>query len=272
VTYVRFFWLDDGALPLFQAPDGGLLHYMAGGGDDEANTRLRWQPARFGGNIAIIPLAATTLDALLKFIEEPAEVEGETLYVAIRSSWRVPCAEEDGGFLNELIVAVAIVPGQVEGAIEYPWHFEPLHQLVQLCTLADIETEPDDPILRTEWLKMGELRGERRKYREVQDRAKALLMLHLDEEQLKEFKKWHRFRVRTDGFTYLIMYGVHGNVFRIAEGEDEKVIPLINYCHCPQDEELPVYDQMLAQKILIELAPDNFFAVANATVLDPDEC
>ena len=274
--YVRFFWLKDGQLPLFPTPPGNSLLYMAGGDDDRENPKLRWHPATFRSRNAIVPILSTTLEAFLKFIEEPNEVdvpgdsEDLTLYVALRASSRLECAEADGGFLHELFLAAAIVPGVVEGAIQYPWQFEPLNQLAQLCMLPDLEHEPDDPILRPEWLAMGERRAAHKKHQEVQDRAKALLESFLDDDQLAEFKKRHRFRVSDEnGLRYLIMYGVHGNVFRIAEAEDGSLLCLVNYCIHAHDDELPIYDLMLAQKLMLESDLQAFLKTANATVIDP---
>lgn len=273
--YVRFFWLADGQLPLFPTPPGGRLLYMAGGHDDREDPKLRWHPAVFRARNAIIPVLDTTLRDFLRFMEEPNEIDIEgdhedlTLYVALRGSSRHECAEADGDWLHELFLAAAIVPGIVEGAVKYPWQMEPLNQLAQLCMLADLEEAPDDPILRPEWRKMGERREAHRRQREVQDRAKKLLESHLDDDQLAEFKKRHRFRVTDEnGLRYMVMYGSHGNVFRIAEDGD-KLLCLVNYCHVPLDEELPIYDQMLAQKLLIECDLTSFLSVANATVNAP---
>jgi hypothetical protein len=55
----------------------------------------------------------------------------------------------------------------------------------------------------------------------------------------------------------------------VAEKEDGNVIPLINYCYVLVDGDIPIYDQMLAQKLLIEGDFDDFKAVANTTIVDP---
>lgn len=274
---VRLFWLDGGSLPIF--PFTGWLHYLAGGWENQEHTPLRWMPAAFNrqsGN-AIIPCIDTTLEKFLAFMQEPNVVEGETLYVAIRTFARLESGTvlgEDGlpvkEFINTLLLAVAIVPGQIEGATPHNWRFEPLTTLHQLCTLVEREDEPDEPLLKESWLKLVASREQHRQHCLVQERAKRLLEAHLDEEQLAEFKKKHRFRVKgPDQLVYLITYESHGNVWLVETAASGKLIPRTNYCIVPT-EDVPIYDQMLAQKFLIEHDLEAFKATANVAHFDDD--
>jgi hypothetical protein len=277
VDAVRLFWLDDGAIPIF--PFRGVLHYMAGGFENGEYKPHHWMPAAFSRPAptgkAIIPIQDTTLEKFLAFMEEPNVVDGETLYVCIRTFSRLEVPSlEDGipakSYINSLLLAAAIVPGQIEGAVPHNWRFEPLTQLAQLCTVGELTEEPADPILKEPWLKMAASREQFRQHREVQERAKRLLETHLDEEQLAEFKKKNRFRVKAaDGLVYLITHGSHGNVWNIETSGDGKLIPRTNYCIVPT-EDIPIYDQMLAQKFLIESDLAVFKATANVSHFDDE--
>ncbi len=272
-------WLGDGALPIF--PFTGTLHYMAGGYQNGEHQPLHWHPAAFNrpsGN-AIIPIQDTTLETFLAFMQEPNVVDGSTLYIAIRSFYRLEATvvtrdDEDGlpqkEYINTVLLAAAIVPGVIEGAVEHPWRYEPLDTLHKLITIREVETEPEDPILKAAWLHMAEAREQHRQWKEVQGRARRLLEAHLDEEQMAEFNKKLRFRVRgSDGLIYLITFETHGNVWQIETGATGKTIPRQNYCIVPK-EDIPIYDQMLAQKLMIETDLDEFKRIANVTRFDDE--
>ena len=262
---VRLLWLDNGALPTF--PFVGKYHHLAGGGDDKENPKLRWAQAASHRRV-YVPIIECSLEDFLRFMEEPNEVDGDTLYIAIRTFSRMIGIH--GSPINSLLLAAAIVPGTIEGAVEHPWHYETLHQISRLCTLNECREEPEDPVLRAAWHTIADHRAQIRAYRDSQDRARKLLESQLDDGQLAEFKKRNRFRVRApDGFVYLITFGTHGNVFRIAEiitEQGESVKALVNYCIVPDESvNIPIYDQLLGQKLLLEQDPDAFFSIANAT-------
>lgn len=259
----------------------GILHYLAGGYENQEHVPLRWTSAAFSrpsGN-AIIPIIDTTIEQFLAFMQEPNVVEGNTLYVAIRTFARLEAAsvvrDDDYGlpskeFINTLLLAAAIIPGEIEGAVQHNWRYEPLQTLYQLCTIGEVETEPEDPILKTAWRQLATGREQRREHRLVQDRAKRLLETHLDETQLAEFKKKHRFRVTgQDGLVYLVTYGTHGNVWLIEHNAEGKPIPRKNFCIVPT-EDVPIYDQMLAQKFMIETVTDEFKRIANVAEFDDE--
>jgi hypothetical protein len=93
----------------------------------------------------------------------------------------------------------------------------------------------------------------------------------LDEGQREEFKKRHRFRVRgPDGLDYLIMYEAHGNVWLIETSVDGKITPRENYCVIPDGVEIPIYDLMLAQKLMIETNLAEFKRIANVARYDDE--
>jgi hypothetical protein len=269
--YVRLEWLGDGSLPIF--PFEGQLHYMTGGDDDRVNSSLRWHPAIYQGK-AVIPMIGTSLSGFLAFLEAPAEVDGDTLYISIRTYARLelPAVADDPTagrrWIDDLILACAIVPGQIEGAVERCWRLESLQQFASLCTLNTAEKEPEDPILKAAWHQLAGAREHHRQYKLVRNRARKLLESQLNPDQLDEFHQKHRFRVAgSDGLVYLVTYESHGNVWQVDDGPDGKVILRRNYCHVPT-EDVPIYDQMLAQKLLIEHDLESFKTTANMAVVE----
>jgi hypothetical protein len=99
----------------------------------------------------------------------------------------------------------------------------------------------------------------------VLSKAKAILCDHLSECQLEEFQLSGLFHVQgADGYTYLITNMPQHNVFRI-EGDRRTV----EYCIIT-DVSVPTYDQMLAQKLLLESSPEVFHEATNTWVLTED--
>lgn len=110
------------------------------------------------------------------------------------------------------------------------------------------------------WLSQDEERSKAR------ERAKRLLVSSLDDTQRQELAELGAFRVLgQDGQTYVIYAHTHGNVYQ----EIEKRF-VTNFCHVPLLEGLPVYDQMLAQKLLIESDLTTFLSDAIATEITPE--
>lgn len=99
------------------------------------------------------------------------------------------------------------------------------------------------------------------------ERARHLLVGCLNDEQRAEFERRKQFRVAAaDGYTYLITYRSHAGVWRL----DGKRF-LANCCIIPkgdttdwfQSAALPIYDLMLAQKLMIEGDLKGFLETAN---------
>lgn len=89
-------------------------------------------------------------------------------------------------------------------------------------------------------------------------RARALLHRHLTKQQRWDLRAQRAFTVRgNDGHTYLITKGTANNVKRIRNGTPEFSLCVVSdYC-------LPVYDLMLAQKLLLEADAQHFISIAN---------
>ena len=86
-------------------------------------------------------------------------------------------------------------------------------------------------------------------------RARALLSRMLSRDQCTQWQAQGFFQVEVAGRgTFRILPRATFNVVEVASGEC--------YC-CVCQTPIPVPDLMLAQKLLLELAPERFFAIAN---------
>lgn len=97
---------------------------------------------------------------------------------------------------------------------------------------------------------------------EVTSRAEALLVSSLNPEQAAEFIKQRQFTLHSrDGKrTYIITYGIAGNVFEVERGR-----AIASYCIHPTG--VPTEDVMLAQKLMLETDEESFLKIANRTSL-----
>jgi hypothetical protein len=98
----------------------------------------------------------------------------------------------------------------------------------------------------------------RKKARELAEvKAKALFFRYLSPEQKWELKATKAITVHgADGRVYLVTEGTCNNVFVTIEG--------IRYSCCviPKNDSIPVYDLMLAQKVMLENDPESFLRTA----------
>lgn len=97
-----------------------------------------------------------------------------------------------------------------------------------------------------------------RKRDEAKARARELLVENLSPSQRESYVKHGFFLVEIGGKTYRIDQGTHGNVAMVdAAGPIER--------YCVQPNGVPDEDAMLAQKLALELNPEEFFRKANVT-------
>lgn len=95
-------------------------------------------------------------------------------------------------------------------------------------------------------------------------RARDLLVACLSPSQRAEFEQNETFTVECRGSRYRVRPHHAHNVDRL----DHDGVPEVNYCVVTTTW-VPLYDQMLAQKLLLETDPDTFFATANFSVVPP---
>ncbi len=96
-------------------------------------------------------------------------------------------------------------------------------------------------------------------------KAKALLHHNLTREQRWDLRASKSFTiVGKDGRTYRITEGTASNVYLLENGVETKRL-----CVVAKDVDLPVYDLMLAQKLMLESIPDAFWKIAVVSDLIP---
>lgn len=99
-------------------------------------------------------------------------------------------------------------------------------------------------------------------------RARDLLLSCLSPGQAAEFEQEGAFTVPTPEGPFRITSRHAHNVFRLDPADPRGAEPLACYCVVTSTW-VPLHDQMLAQKLLLELDPVSFFRIANHQVLRP---
>jgi hypothetical protein len=256
-------WLADGAIPVMATDPGMTCHYIH---QESYDKPLEWSVARAGKRFPV-QLFEERIDRFLKFLSKGLPSDG-VLYLPIRSSY-----ELDGLPGRHLIIGAAIFPFELPEptpgyAAPYSHVIEGDLALIQRFCLLNTEKEaPQEEVLRKpwdmiqgwhhEWLERSKKRSE------AEARAFQLLLAHLDEAQRKDLSESKSFKLHgKDGKRYLVTYRTHENVWLL----DEEEKPVVRYC-IVSEEDIPIYDQMLSQKLLLEHDPNYFFLVANSTTV-----
>jgi hypothetical protein len=94
---------------------------------------------------------------------------------------------------------------------------------------------------------------------EASDRAKRLLMDNLSPDQRRDFQATGEFIVRTKTTAYKITSTYNFNVIQL----NKKGEPFAALCVRPAVDDIPLYDQLLAQKLMLETDERGFLAAAN---------
>lgn len=99
----------------------------------------------------------------------------------------------------------------------------------------------------------------------AKSRAEALLVSNLDVEQAESFRKSRLFVVhsRDKKRRYRIEHGMAGNVKLLSP--DGRVVA--SFCIHPLERGIPAEDVMLAQKLMLEAAEEEFLRIANKTLI-----
>lgn len=101
---------------------------------------------------------------------------------------------------------------------------------------------------------------EHAEYEKALQKANDLLMTFLNDEQRKTYQREQFFDLTSQsGKRFRITYGYSLNVYKLNKwGEYE-----ICYCVVPDGENIPIPDQMLAQKLMLEHQEKEFIRVSN---------
>lgn len=111
-----------------------------------------------------------------------------------------------------------------------------------------------------------------RREQEARDRAKALLLDHLDPVQKRDYEETGRFKVEVGHRTFQINPGKHGNVKELHLQDGREVI-IRSFCIPSRRHDVPEPDVHLAQKLMLEGGEDSlreFHRIANITTYRPD--
>jgi hypothetical protein len=288
VVRVYFEWLECGAIPVYDLPPSEDEHEWAYLESDEHT--CRWNLGRSRRARLILPLGEARLLPFLDFLRQPLP-EGAVLMVAVRSVFNleegvVPIFATTRLGADPLVtIGLAVIsnlgtvpPGLDVELVDGRLPESCLQFIEQFLRIYETTEEPAHPILSDAWRDVQRARErsadqdrrwaeERAASRLSSERALALLKRHLNEVQLQELEAFKGFHVvGADGRTFRIHHAAHGNVFSIENG-----VPAVNYCIVAVNEvPIPIYDLMLAQKVLLESTPESFFATANAKDVPED--
>ncbi len=279
MEFVYLEWLRAGSLPIYQVEQRTPYFYLHGevGGRELPDRTLMWLPAESGRKM-LLPMHETTLRWFLRSLEQKLPTEGNlfdpsspgTLVISVRSVFTAD-TEVEWDFVPVTFVtaAVACVP-DVQFVKAFPIADlgpQPLETIREF--LAFHQKPPQEtalPILWNLWAEHQEDRARERievdasqvRHREGLERAKRLLIANLDEEQRQEFEARQQFFVRAmDGRLYRVNTQDHANIDLIEEGR-----PTVNFC-IVSSEYVPIYDQMLAQKLMLETDIGKLTEIAN---------
>lgn len=141
----------------------------------------------------------------------------------------------------------------------------PVRFIEQTClALAKREHDPEVARIYLELIEKKK-KEDKRKADAIKRRSRKILMSLLDETQQAEFKKKKSFHVLgKDGFIYLVTGQYQHNVFRVEDGRRT-----FEYCIITKGY-VPLYDQMLSQKLLLESNPQMFLDISNVWLLTED--
>ncbi len=102
-----------------------------------------------------------------------------------------------------------------------------------------------------------------RKNEEVRAKARGLLLKHLTPEQQETYEKnkWFVVEGGRSKKKYQLHPAVAGNVLEMSEDNKRSIYRYC--CHC--DHSIPLEDNLLAQKLMLEAHEDEFLRLANRT-------
>lgn len=243
-------YLADGGLPIYEPPTEGCYYYATEDGSIMAAAARR----RFILPLFEIPNFAEAIQPLIQILDEVTEAIG-TLIFTVRSIFTLD---------NErcVVAAIGFLPGRLSEASDLEG-VPPEAILLRLYEgLNGCDSATLHPALRAAFARelvwRAEADAQRMADAEAEARARKLLEEHLTSTQLTEWRETGVFHVELrDGrqFRFLKRYG--HNVVLVEGG-----LCTVEYCII-STMRIPLCDQILAQKILLEAMPDEFFRIAN---------
>jgi len=194
-----------------------------------------------------------------------SQFESGSLLFAVHASAEYT-AEDHMGHL--LIAGMAFLPYSESGIALHG--ADPVELILGLCRGGYEHPIVAAAVERSRQLRREQtLRNERERvtYEEASKRALRLLHEFTTPEQQAELEASQSIHVRAqNGDLFRIDARSHQNIYKIVEGK-----PVAQYCIVIEKSGLPVYDLMLAQKLLLETNLPEFLRVANSWDLTTDD-
>lgn len=164
----------------------------------------------------------------------------------------------------------------IQSEIWQGWNIQPPHPAVR-ANIHYPEYAPPPPPTPEQIAAREKYQREQAEIREARrlraftadERAKALLMDHLDDQQKRDYEEKQAFDVEVDGKTYRVGQGTHGNVREIVMVGDKEVV-VRRFCIPSRIHSMPEADVHLSQMLMIEGAMDEFERIANVSVYRDD--
>jgi hypothetical protein len=255
-------WLEPGKLPIYDRELDGLAFVLTAEPEGRYITRDRW--ARSGVRFILSVCSEIVLDDLAEYLHDRF-VELQELFEAHFPDVQGPL--DGGGTLFFPCRGVSNFGRGQEALFGLGW-------MEGHCGRGEETDDPTDYLLTLLRDPFAQRRREEITMLETIDagwdsvfatqKARELLLSYLNDIQRAQFEKKGEFTVRSPwGTRFLIMAAGHLNIYRLGPGDKR----LARYC-VVVDAHVPVYDTMLAQKLLIETDPIKFHETANVFRMD----
>lgn len=276
ISHIVIRFLGMGEIPVFDMASGEHPVYVV----SDSSTTLNWQPVIPRGNRFCVPLVfdsdiPTFKEDVARLIEAAKQLDESTEGILI-FNFRTLARSSVAGLPNYVCAGMAYTPR----ALEYTYYGQPLNGVdpVELINhLCDgrrrhpivrevLRQQAEDRRQHQEYWRRTQAEGRRQKaeLREGNRKALKLLKEMLTREQRRELLKEKRFHVLgQDGKTYRITPKEIHNVFEL---DGDRVVK--EFCIVTRG--LPSYDQMLAQKLLLETNIAEFLRIANTWEIGAD--
>lgn len=253
VDKLSLFHIPNGALPIYNL-DGPREYFIYRQHGWDTTTTIANGRALLSIEVDfLLSEFRRALPGLIAALDGLTEAIG-TLCFAIR------CCADAGGGARILLAAMAFIEGLPAPDLAGANAADLILQFCDGITAADSNTL--HPVLQEALARDIQARAETeealRQHEGATRRSRELLEGHLDVEQLVEFRDHGTFKVQLqDGRRFRFTQGFGHNV-HLLEGD----LCVTEYCIVTATH-VPLCDQILAQKVLLEVLPDEFFRIAN---------
>lgn len=269
ITHLQLEWLSDGAIPIYDTANGFAGHPFFA---LDARQPAVWNELRIPQSHRMmvpidIDVSVGDFKRDLKIWLDMLEGLGDgTLFFPIRTITG-PILEQGGALM---LVGLAFLPHPPEVELYYdigtPLDGMPQEELIEV--LIQIAEGRIEHRLAVEARQLQDASYQRyretqadslKRFEEATARSLRLLNNFLNVAQRAELERWAGITVwGADSQEYFIEAQPHQNIYLIEGGLRKR-----RFCVVMQDSRIPLYDMMLAQKLLLETDIPRFTALAN---------